>query len=144
MLFLVLQVAVEATAGKRKKRRRRSGLSPSSLFTGGGAWDHAPPVVVARGQTRHQPPLHCCRFQYCSRILFCTFLYVYVFYLNLYCIFNCILKNVMKMKKNVCVSCILFPKCNEKEIKRECVCVLCCFFVCFYFMFALLRKKNIK
>ena len=44
----------------------------------------------------------------------------------------------------MCMFCfILFEKCNEKEIKRECVCVVLCFmhaiYLCYYG-----KKRNIK
>ena len=40
----MLQVAVEATAGKRKKRRSKSVAPPIFLLFTGGAWTDAPPV----------------------------------------------------------------------------------------------------
>uniref|UniRef100_A0A6N2KR86 Core Histone H2A/H2B/H3 domain-containing protein n=1 Tax=Salix viminalis TaxID=40686 RepID=A0A6N2KR86_SALVM len=45
----------KTTTGEGVKRRGRSvGSSPLLLFTGDCAWNHAPPVIVARGRTRHQ------------------------------------------------------------------------------------------
>ena len=56
---------------------------------------------------------------------------------------ECKWKNVKK--DNVCVSCILLIKCDEKENKKEscvCVCVLlCCIYLIIY---VVLRKKEYK
>ena len=69
----------------------------------------------------------------------CNFLYVYVFYLSFYCIFNYYLWNVMRKneKDNVCVSCILIIK---RWWKRDCVGV-CVVFYLFNFYVVLIKKR---
>ena len=57
MYLLALQVAVKATAGERRKRRGRSVHPLFSTFTGGGAWNHAPPLVTNRVRGKGLPLL---------------------------------------------------------------------------------------
>ena len=95
--------------------------------------------MVAREQTRHQPPLyyHCADLaplSYC-----CIFLCLFEFLLYFDLLFE---KCNEKKKKNVYVLFYLLVKCNEKEIKRECVSVLCCV-LCMQFIYVIMVRKGI-
>ena len=72
----VLQVAGKSPPVRGERKVTTAGL-PDLLFTGG-AWNHAPPVTVAREQTRHQPPLHCHHCPELDCLLLCNFLFVFL------------------------------------------------------------------
>ena len=54
--------------------------APVSLFTGG-AWFHAPPVVVARQPTRHQPSCQCTNCSSTVPKVFYVFFFMFMYFI---------------------------------------------------------------